>query len=78
MCDILILQRQIFEVKTMRVDSRMIKYNPRNPNRRAVEKRVAEIEAHYTRRTKKLDVKFHVLADFEPTFFFGVYFLNLQ
>ena len=43
-----ILQRRIFEVKTMRVDSRMNKYNPRNPNRRAVKKRVAEIEAHYT------------------------------
>jgi len=37
-----ILQRRIFEVKTMRVDSRMNEYNPRNPNRRAVEKRVAE------------------------------------
>ncbi len=43
MCDILILQRQIFEVKTMRVDSRLNKYNPRNPNRRVV-KRVEEIE----------------------------------
>jgi len=42
----------------MRVDSRMNKYNPRNPNRRAVEKRVAEIEAHYTKRAKKLDVTF--------------------
>ena len=42
----------------MRVDSRMNKYNPRNPNRRAVEKRVAEIEANYTRRAKKLDVTF--------------------
>ena len=36
----------------------MNKYNPRNPNRRAVEKRVAEIEAHYTKRAKKLDVTF--------------------
>ncbi len=42
----------------MRVDSRMNKYNPRNPNRRAVEKRVAEIETHYTKRAKKLDVTF--------------------
>jgi len=42
----------------MRVDSRMNKYNPRYPNRRAVEKRVAEIEAHYTKRAKKLDVIF--------------------
>jgi len=42
----------------MRVDGRMNKYNPRNPNRRAVEKRVAEIEAHYTKRSKKLDVTF--------------------
>ena len=52
------LQRRIFEVKTMRVNSRINEYNPRNPNRRAVEKRVAEIEAHYTRRAKKLDVTF--------------------
>ena len=52
-----ILQRRIFEVKTMRADSRMNKYNPRNPNRRVVEKR-AEIEAHYTKRAKKLDVTF--------------------
>ena len=48
-----ILQRRIFEVKTMRVDSRMHKYNPRNPNRRAVEKRVADLQAHYTKRAKK-------------------------
>jgi len=34
----------------MLVDSRMNKYNPRNPNRRAVEKRVADIEAHYMKR----------------------------
>ncbi len=39
----------------MRLDSRMNKYNPHNPNRRAMEKRVAEIEAHYTKRAKKLD-----------------------
>ena len=32
----------------MRVDSRMNKYDPRNTNRRAMEKRVTEIEAHYT------------------------------
>jgi len=37
------LKRLIFEVKTMRIDNRMNKYNPRNPNRRAVEKGVAEI-----------------------------------
>jgi len=36
----------------MRVDSRMNKYNPRNPSRRAVEKRVAEIEAHYTKQLR--------------------------
>ena len=42
----------------MRVDSRMNKYNPRNPNKRAVEKRFAEIEAHYTRRAEMLDVTF--------------------
>jgi len=53
-----ILQRRILEAKTMRVDSRIDKYNPRNPNRRAAEKRVAEIEAHYTKRAKKLDVIF--------------------
>jgi len=49
---------RIFELKTMRVDSRMNKYNPRNPNRRALEKRVEEIEAHYTKRSKKLDATF--------------------
>jgi len=53
-----LLQRRIFEVKTFRDDSRMNKYNPRNPNRRAVEKRIAEIEAHYTKRAKKLDATF--------------------
>jgi len=53
-----VLQRRIFEVKTMRVDRRMNNYNPRNPNRRAVEKRVAEIEAHYTKRANKLDATF--------------------
>ena len=42
----------------MRVDSHMNKYNPRNPNRRAVEKRVAEIEANNTRRAKTLDATF--------------------
>ena len=42
----------------MRVDSRMSKYNPRNPSRRAVDKRVAEIDAHYTRRAKKLDANY--------------------
>ncbi len=41
----------------MRVDS-MNKYNPRNPDRRAVMKRVAEIEAHCKKRAKKLDVTF--------------------
>ena len=33
-----VVQRWIFEVKMMRVDSRMNKFKPRNPNRRAVEK----------------------------------------
>ena len=42
----------------MRLDGRMNKYNPRNPKRRAVEKRVAEIEAYYTKRAKKLDITF--------------------
>ena len=42
----------------MQVSSCMNKYNPRNPKRRAVEKRVAEIEAHYTKRAKKFDVTF--------------------
>ena len=36
----------------------MNKYNSRNPDRRAAEKRVAEIEGHYTKRAKKLDVTF--------------------
>ncbi len=42
----------------MRVDSRRNKYNPRNPDRRAVEKSVAEVEDHFTKRPKKLDVTF--------------------
>jgi len=53
-----ILQRRIFEVKTMRVNSRMNKYIIRNPSRRSVDKRVVEIEAHHTRRAKKLDATF--------------------
>ena len=50
----------------MRVDSRINKYNPRNPNRRAVEKRVAEIEGHYTKRAKKLDANFAAGNNFNP------------
>ena len=42
----------------MRVDSIMNKYNPRNFSRRAVEKRVAEIEVHSMKRAKKLDATF--------------------
>ena len=57
-----ILQRRIVEVKTMQIDSRMNKYNPRNPNRRAVEKRVGEIEANCTRRAKTLDATFTAIA----------------
>ena len=34
----------------MRVGSRMNKHNPRAPTRRAMEKRSAEIEAHYVKR----------------------------
>jgi len=45
-----VLQIRNFEVKMMRMDSRMNKYNPRNTNRRAVEKRAVEIEAHYMKR----------------------------
>jgi len=52
------LQRRIFEVKTMHVDSHMNRYNPCNPNGRAVEKRIAEIEAHYMKRAKNLDATF--------------------
>jgi len=33
-----ILQTRIFEVKMMRVESHMSKYNPSNPNRRATER----------------------------------------
>ena len=39
----------------MQVDSLMNKYNPRDPQRRAMEKRAAEIDAHYTKRAKNLD-----------------------
>jgi len=50
----------------MRVDNRMNKYNPRNPNRRAVEKRVAEIEAYYTKRAKKVDTTFAAGNNYNP------------
>ena len=36
----------------MRLDSHMNKYNSRNPNRRAMKKRVAKIKAHYIKRAK--------------------------
>ena len=55
----------------MRVDSRMNKYNHRNPNRRAVEKRVAEIEANCTKRAKKLDATFAAGNNSNP--FLSVY-----
>jgi len=44
----------------------MNKYSPRNPNRRAVEKRVVEIEAHFMKRTKKLDVIFEAGNNCNP------------
>ena len=53
-----ILQRRIFDVKMMRIDSHMNKYNPCYPNRRAVEKRVPKIEAYYMKRAKNLDATF--------------------
>jgi len=34
----------------MLMDSRMNKYNSHNPTKRAAEKGVAEIEAHYVKR----------------------------
>ena len=37
-----------------------------NPSRRTVEKRVAEIEAHYTKRAKKLDATFAAGYDSNP------------
>ena len=50
----------------MRVDSRMNKYTPRNPNRWAVKKRVAKIEAHYMMRAKKLYSTFAAGYNFNP------------
>ena len=40
------------------LDHENARQNRRNPNRRAIEKRVADIEAHSTERAKKLDVTF--------------------
>jgi len=62
----MVLQRRIFEVKMMRVDSRMNEYNPRNPNRRAAENRVADIEARYMKRFKKLHATFAAGTDANP------------
>jgi len=42
----------------MRVDSRVNKYKPRNSNRRAVEKSVADVEALYMKQDRKLDATF--------------------
>ena len=61
-----VLQKKIFDAKTMRVDSRMNKCSLRNLNRRAVENRVAEIETHYTKRVKKLDAIFAAGNSFNP------------
>ncbi len=44
----------------------MNKYNPRNPNRRAMKKRVADIEAHYLKRAQKLDDTFAAGNNFNP------------
>jgi len=38
----------------MQVHSYINKYNPRNPNRRSVEKRVTESKAHYVKRFKNI------------------------
>ena len=43
------IRQILMTVNKIRYRKFMNKYNPRNPNRRAVEKRVAEIEAHYTK-----------------------------
>jgi len=42
----------------MRVDSRMNKYIPRNSKRRAMKKRVTEIQTHCMKRAKDLDATF--------------------
>ena len=43
------IRQILMTVNKIRYRKFMNKYNPRNPNRRAVEKRIAEIEAHYTK-----------------------------
>ena len=50
-------QSRIFEIKTMRVDSRQTIYCPGNPQSRAVEKWVKLSSASYLNRCKKLDKK---------------------
>jgi len=55
----------------MQVDIRMNKYNPRNPNRRGAEKRVAEIEAHYMKQAKKVNATFEAGYNSNP--FFSAY-----
>ena len=48
-------QTRIYEIKTMRVDSRKTIYNPRNPKLKAVEKRENSSSKSYLNRCKKLD-----------------------
>ena len=50
-------QKRIFEIKTMRVDSRRTIYCPGNPQLRAVEKRANSSMKSYLNRCKKLDEK---------------------
>ena len=55
----------------MSVNSRINKYNPRYPKRRAVGKRVVEIEAHDMKRAKTLDATF--AAGYNSNPFLSVY-----
>ena len=50
-------QKRIYEIKTMRVDSRRTIYCPVNPQLQAVEKRANASSKSYLNRCKKLDEK---------------------
>jgi len=60
-------------------DDNKNKYTPRNPNRRAVEKKVANIEAHYMKRAKNSD-DFAAGKNFNPFLsaykFYGINVIN--
>jgi len=60
------LLKRIFEKRKIRVDGYMNKHNRRNPTKRVVEKRVAEIDAYFVKLAKIVDVAFATGNDTNP------------